>query len=67
MKGFVIISIQYIEVYCVGFNVFVCAFRVEFVDLGAVTIRGRLAIECQQTSGVMWWGPQPYLPGIILN
>ena len=39
----------------------------EFVDLGAVTIRDRLATECQQTSGFMWWAPQPYLPGVILN
>ena len=61
------ISIQYIEVYFVGFNVCVRAFRVEFVDLGAVTVRERLATECQQTSGVMWWGPHPYLLGIILN
>ena len=65
--GFVIILIQYIGVYCVGFDVFVRTFRVEFVDLCAVTIKGRLATECQQTSVVMWWGPQPYLPDIILN
>jgi hypothetical protein len=63
LNGFVITSAQYIGAYCVGINAFVRRFRVEFVDLCAVTVRGRLAVECQQTNR----GPQSYLPPIILN